>query len=508
MAKNQQLGIFWSRNTFHFVETERNTITKLFSSPFQLLYDITSSAQKETPEALNLVSIIQKALRDQQITSSEVNFALPAQDIIFRTFIIPWMQSSEVKGVVEFEVSKYIPFKLDDLSYAYDTIPITDNRRKKMRVLFVAIRKTVIENYCRILERAGLQVNIVEPSFMSLIRALIFKKLLPGNKTVAVIEADHLSGRIIIVEKNVPQFVREFQLSLPKTQGTQTPDSLQARLFNEIRISLDYYRRQAAHSNVEKIFVLENESHVNFDRNLEEYISIPTTLLNVNSMLNTSRNTDSGALSAFGVCLRDTVAKNVNFDLSYKETAGEKIEGAAGARTNYTEVAITAFVCLCIIFFVFKFKGNQKVSFQKQIKSLTEKIGRYEFTTAEMLHQQTQEINNKLNGYKEIPAATPVSTFLALVPKELPEGVWLNSFAVKCPLVRMPEGSRQKIDLNFNGYSYSADANQQVLLINTFVQNLRTNQVLSGFFKNIELVSVSRQNLQGYPVTAFLINCK
>ena len=67
---------------------------------------------QDIPEGLKLTALIQKALQEHKITTKNINLALPAKDLIFRSFTIPWMQAHEVNNVVEFEAIKYIPIKL------------------------------------------------------------------------------------------------------------------------------------------------------------------------------------------------------------------------------------------------------------------------------------------------------------------------------------------------------------------------------------------------------------
>ena len=179
---------------------------------------------------------------NQRIIDTSVNLSLPSKDIIFRSFVIPYMSSSDVKNVVEFEASKYVPFSLSELVFTYYPFATLENKKRLIRILLVAIRKDKLEGYINILERAGLKVEQIEPSSMSVVRALMSRKQLPNNKIIAIVEVNYHDGKIIIVDKNVPQFVREFQL-YPFTEDTAAfpMDILKARLFNEIKISFDYF---------------------------------------------------------------------------------------------------------------------------------------------------------------------------------------------------------------------------------------------------------------------------
>src|SRR3989338_4097176 len=240
MATKKTFGLFWDQHTVHFAENSDN-VPKIFHYPTNLGKVLAAMSTKETTEGIKFTELLQRILLENKITTRSVQLSLPSHDIIFRSFIIPWMQSSEMKGVVEFEASKYVPFELDKLAYNYLSITLFKEKRKQILILFVAIRKDVLENYCNVLEHSDLKVELTEPGQISLLLFLAFKKILPRNKTVAVIDTDAVSGRIMIIEKEVPQFIREFQLAhIGAENPKEAPDALQAKLFNEARMSLDF----------------------------------------------------------------------------------------------------------------------------------------------------------------------------------------------------------------------------------------------------------------------------
>ena len=49
---------------------------------------------------MHVFANIQAALNQENADKSHVILSLPTRDTVFRSFIIPWMQSSEIKNVV------------------------------------------------------------------------------------------------------------------------------------------------------------------------------------------------------------------------------------------------------------------------------------------------------------------------------------------------------------------------------------------------------------------------
>jgi len=110
MAGKKQLGGYCGRKFLHLVESDSTKVSQIFSIP--LTSEGGSSLKSDTSirEDLPLVSRIQSALREHHITPTTINISIPSTDIMFRTFVIPWMTPHEVKSVVEFEIKQVSPF--------------------------------------------------------------------------------------------------------------------------------------------------------------------------------------------------------------------------------------------------------------------------------------------------------------------------------------------------------------------------------------------------------------
>ena len=155
------LGAYWDSHSIHFVEIENESPQKMISVDFSEDESNIASLANDSESSIKFATNIQKAFSAKSVLSNHVNLALPTKDIIFRSFNIPWMPSHEIKGVVDFESSKYIPFSLEELFFAYHPITINKDGNKKIQIIFVAIKKDALQNYLEIINQAGLNVDIV-----------------------------------------------------------------------------------------------------------------------------------------------------------------------------------------------------------------------------------------------------------------------------------------------------------------------------------------------------------
>jgi len=508
MAQDRDLGLFWGQNTFHFVETVNNNPINFFSIPYQITKDIANFTFTDTKEGSQIVEIIQSALKEHDIQATSINLALPTKDTIFRSFVIPWMQSSEINGVVEFEVSKYIPFKLDELSYKFQNLSFTENKKRQILISFVAIRKDILEIYCGLLEHIGLKINFIEPASISMARVLASKKIFPKNQTIAVIDTDQFSGRILIISNNFPEFVREFQLSLPSETQMNSPDALQARLFNEIRISLDYFGRQHEQKVVDEIILIAADSNESLPINLREYIDKPVKILNVNEVFQSDKTLPSGLLNAYGTCLHNTVLTNINFDLPRKSQFIE--EAAEGeSKPNYVTVAITVAVCVSLIFLSNFLSGRMLSDLSTKSLALKEQLGPYQSSPIKDIEKLVKDSTAKFNEYKSINTKSIASLYLTLTPYLMPEGIWLKDFSLA---YRQVKGKRSltetKLYLQISGFAYLDDVNQQVDLVNILLKNLKASKQFAENFKEIKLAAVNRTVINEFSVMSFDIKCE
>ncbi len=511
MAGKKKLGIFWDSNAFHFVEIDSGNPKKIFVVPFGP--DPARLAAGESLDNAKLITLIQKAIQDQRIIDTSVNLSLPSKDIIFRSFVIPYMSSSDVKNVVEFEASKYVPFSLSELVFTYYPFATLENKKRLIRILLVAIRKDKLEGYINILERAGLKVEQIEPSSMSVVRALMSRKQLPNNKIIAIVEVNYHDGKIIIVDKNVPQFVREFQL-YPFTEDTAAfpMDILKARLFNEIKISFDYFSRQYFQKKVEKIITLSKDDTRKLMDGFSDDFGIPVTLIDTTEILKVTTSDEVGLMNAYGVCLRASIAANINFDIRLQAPQPIVPELPHEAKgPDYKSLAITALMCLGLVYLVFTFSNNLVNSHHQKITAFKAQLGPQASLPFATIEQKTQSLNNKLSGYKNIPPKSEIALFLKILPTLFPDGTWIKDLDIYYTetIVNNPTAQRvSRLNINFNGYAYSMDISQQFELVNNLLLNLKNNKEFSKAFDKIDLTAVQKQGLQDYTVTVFSIICK
>ncbi len=531
MGDGKQLGIFWGRNNLFIVAMASGKPGTIFSVPLPRDASVASiEAGPFSPMGMEIVSVVQNTLRHHKMSSGAAYVSLPTKDIIFRSFIIPWMQPNEVKGVVDFEASKYVPFALDDLSYSFYPMTVTEGNLRRIRIIFVAIKKAVLESYKQILEQAALRVHIAEPATLSLIRIMAAKELLPKEETIALIEIGEEMGSIMVVDHHMPQFVREFQLRVPgAAQENPDPQALMTRMMSEVRISLNYFNRQEERLKVKRLAILSSSDPADIVHRLEDDLHMPVTSITTDSILADAPSQDVSFLKAYGSALYTSFNLPSDLNLLELKTKAVKLTSAAAPRKiNYKSVAVTAALCLPIIVAAF-FLTAPKIKTQEFHKeALGQELKSSKDVSAQKVRQENEALSKKLDYYKNIPTESDIAAILVTIPKLLPDGVWVDQIDIVYPdifpseqekqrgggaspsnkgVVTVPKSTDKPV-VDIKGYAYSAIPSDQFKLVNDLLANFKGNEEFSAFFEHMDFESIQAKPYGKYPATFFHLKCK
>ncbi len=506
--EKNQLGIYWGKDAFSLVESTKGQLDKVA----QLRFDapLAGDQGQKIPDSIRFTALLQQAIREKKLISKKANLTLSSKDVIYRSFVIPFMQPAEVKNVVDFEATKYIPIKLEDLSYTYHAIPFNEGEQKNLRILFVAARKNIVERYTGILQQAGLETDFIEPASVSLVRLLQKQGHIPRQQATGIIEIESDGGRITVTDKDVIQFVREFQSPI---EGNATPAE-NAKFFNDLRVSLNFYQRQNPQGKLDRLTIISENDLSALATGLANEFKIPASSLTIQKILKSASPNDLGVLSASGASLRDTAFSSKNFDLKPRTRTGKGTFEAGGifADWNIKILAISVCASIAAIFGMFTLTANLTLQNKNKSIDLTKKLAIYESSTIDKLNELKNNSATKLNQYKDVRTTSEIIAYLKKIPTFLPKGAWLNDLSIE--YFETPEntadGMRRvtKISIGIDGNVYLPNPDEQIRQINTMVAQMKNDKNFMKSFANVTLSNVKKESVNNYPVTHFRITCK
>ncbi len=421
------------------------------------------------------------------------------------------MQPAEVKNVVDFEATKYIPIKLEDLSYTYHAIPFNEADQKNLRILFVAARKNIVERYTNILQQGGLETEFIEPASVSLVRILQKQGHISRQQATGVIEIESDGGRITVTDKDVIQFVREFQSPVEgnATLGENT------KFLNDLRVSLNFYQRQNPQGKLDRLALVSENDLTALAGGLSQEFKIPALSLTIPKILKTAQTNDLGILSACGASLRETTLSSKNFDLKLNSRNNKNSLEAGGLFANWNFKVLLPCVAISVasVYAMMTFTTNFNKDNKNKYTELTKKLNIYESSTTDKLTQLKNEALAKLNQYNDVQTTSNITTYLKKIPTLLPKGAWLSD--LKIEYYEIPESTDTglikrvtKISIGIDGYVYLPNPDEQIRQVNTMIAQMKNDKDFTNLFTNIALSNVKKDTVNNYPVTHFRINCK
>lgn len=508
MAKSQ-LGLYWGKDIFCFVDTTNQSAAKFAAIP------ITSSSgsfeYEDLPEGLRLTKLLEKAFIDYQFSTREIQLCLPTKELIFRSFVIPWMQPEEVSSVVEFEATKYMPLKLDELYYTFHAYPFEENNLKNLQILFMAIRRETLDKYTGILQHTNIRIETIEPAAISLIRLLGRQHEIPHKCATAVIELDQDASRIVIIDNDVVQFIRESPMAFKRDSPQQTT----TRLITDLRVSYNFFIRQNATAKLKKIILVSLQKEEEITKAIADDFDIPVANVIAAKLMKRADIPHVGLLSAYGTALKGIKIQSKDFNLH------EQVSGRVMSQPSFMldlkriqTLAVSVLASMAIVFSSMFFSRNIAVTQQARLEENEKKLGPFLSMEKPEIEKMTKSLQERLRQYQHVRTDSDLAVYLYRIPALMPYGMWLKSLKIGYQDVPPERGqttdTASKVQQRFielQGYVYQENINEQFLLINTFYSQLKEDDGIKGVFAKFDL-KTRQEELNRFNVSSFIVSCK
>ncbi len=213
--------------------------------------------------------------------------AVSGKSVIVRYLTMIQMSDDDLKNAIKFEADKYIPFDVEEV--VLDAQRLADapggkgakgekgaGGESEMRVLLVAVKRSVIEEHVQLVQSIGLVPEIIDVDAFALSNAYEMRGLLgaagdAADRAVALIDVGAGKTNINVVRGGTSYFTREIYLggddftsAISKRIGCEVPQAETMKrdpgenaeamrdavapsvddLGNEIHLSFDYFENQ------------------------------------------------------------------------------------------------------------------------------------------------------------------------------------------------------------------------------------------------------------------------
>jgi type IV pilus assembly protein PilM len=216
-------------------------------------------------------------LHSQPFRTRRVVTAVSGKSVIVRYLTMVQMSDDDLKNAIKFEADKYIHFDVDEVILDCQRLEDAgDTDGGEMRVLLVAVKRSLIEDHVALLQGIGLQPTVIDVDSFALGNAFELHGLLsPGfedvGKVTALIDIGANKTNINIIRGPTTYFTREIylggddltsaiakrlgaeehQAEILKRDPGENADELREAVIpsiedlgNEIHLSFDYFENQ------------------------------------------------------------------------------------------------------------------------------------------------------------------------------------------------------------------------------------------------------------------------
>ena len=504
----------------------------------------------EGSEPHHLTEAIQRVVASAGLkNNARVAVAVPTQDVLFRFFSIPVVSKPELETVVQFEVRKYIPFKMEQLIWDFHTV--ASDMPSRMEVIFGAILRERYERVREALAAAGLQPILIEPRSLSLARLVKPPKEHSANDFVCLVEIDEESAHLAIIKQHLPYLTRDINFvphanppaaggsRLPAASEPQpgdadvlpqgiapsiagAPDPRLQRLLSELSVSIDFFTREYPSTRVRDIFLIGDDAlvgawcewlagrlHCRVESGkpfLEPYVRGTTPLICAAGV---------GVIQAAKQPRRSVTLNFLKRSMMSKARVLGVPDTSAlvtGLRGSLKGVRAGLLVAVIggVLLSLWAYGAFQVDDQRRQLARLIHTRpdagwGLNAMTQKELepLKATAQTRATLLKGIMD--GRTRVAAKFDALARALPEGVWLTGLSFED---RIDSGKSQP-KLVLNGACFLNDPGQELQAIQTFEQRVKDNAIFFQGFQMAQLdqMSVQANSQQSPAYRTFQLSC-
>ncbi|MBN2120063.1 MAG: pilus assembly protein PilM [Candidatus Omnitrophica bacterium] len=490
--KNTKLGIYLDSEGLALAEIKDKDL--VFSRVF-------SFAPQEVGSPERIKSLIEGVFNELGVDSKDAYVGISDVNSIFRFLEMPYMKAKELELALPLEAEKYMPFKIEEI--AWDFKEKKDFRERKTKIAFTGVKSELVSRFLEIFQDLGIEVKSVESASFAAVGALTYlNKISRRDKSFSAFLISEDSGEITIFDDNFPYFCRHTKFS-KDGQGSLNI----GKIVDELRITLDYYRRERGKKSLEKLFLLGKKEICSSLLAALQELEIAVEIIALEDFpkpINTVQE-----FKAFSLALRDVRPALLTFDLlrekkkSQQETLASLVpsEVVWDPRTFIYPLIIGVSLFFGILFL----QARKETSLVVEAKKLEMNFVKTQPPDEEPLSLQSLENKDKKLDFvwKEVQKNSnppkESSAFVALLCGSITEGMWFDDLTLR------RDTSFKEVEVSVRGKIYLSDAQKERQSLDDFVAAIKSADLISKMGLKVTLVSIEQRREREYDVTTFAL---
>lgn len=164
-------------------------------------------SNKEVSRAISAI------IKEAGIQTNVANFSVPDFSTFLTTIELPPMTKEELPQAIRYEARSCIPIPFSEVTIDYEIIEgdFSNQSKKPLKILVIAIPNDIVNQYKEIATLANLEAKVLEAEVIALVRATVKNKF--AATTEAIIDIGARSTSCNILEKGILKSSHTFNIS-------------------------------------------------------------------------------------------------------------------------------------------------------------------------------------------------------------------------------------------------------------------------------------------------------
>ncbi len=509
IGNRSRLGIYFGRNRISAVEISGSHILKTASLDMPNLSQ-SLSGFASAQDSSGWIGAVKGFIEENKFTDRDAVLGLSGKDLFIRGFQMPLLARKEIDSGISFEVRKYLPFRTEDLVFDYQYR--LNKGLGKTDVFYVASGRNSFDKYLSLFKDSGIRVRAIESSGLALFRLLWRSGQFDPKQTIMIMTVqDEADLEFSVFSAGFPCFSREIKLSQNPPVPQEREGLSAERLSSEVRVFIDYFKRQFSVNSVDKIIYVSKSADLDLISGLNKNLGLNIQTLDQSADAGLDSLPDLGAFKAYAAALKGQARINLSADLFRRLSRQTVIvpQDKAAIPAVFAGLDFNLFkrpliFGLILIGLAYASSLPEQMSAAeslRQIKSETQESLPKEFRSLDLkaLRAKIGQGRKRLALIKETASSRAYLTpFFNLLPRGVKDGLWIEGLDILL--------KDKSFVLRVSGAVCSVDAGKDSELVKDFLSGLKKNGDLFAGLDGLEIVSVRADTFGVNKVSVFEIS--
>ena len=149
--------------------------------------------------------LLKEILKRHSLSAKQVSFSIPGRASFVRQLRIPKVSGDRLNRLIQYEARQQIPFPLEDIILDSH---VFESDGPELGVTLVAVRRTIIDQYCATLRMAGLVPDVIDVTTLSLFDAFYPQLKNDTEDVIALADIGASTTDIIVCKRGKVEFIR------------------------------------------------------------------------------------------------------------------------------------------------------------------------------------------------------------------------------------------------------------------------------------------------------------